>query len=98
MPIKTIDVDRLAAQTGSLYEAIAILSKRSRQVASNLKAELDDKLSYFEGFGGEMEDVRMNEEQARVSIDYERGPKPTELAIEEMFNGEIYYRNPTEEQ
>jgi DNA-directed RNA polymerase subunit K/omega len=50
MPIKTIDLDSLTSQVGNLYEAVVILSKRSRQVAVNTKAELDDKLSYFEGF------------------------------------------------
>lgn len=98
MPIRTVNVDELADQTGSIYEAVAILSKRSRQVASKVKGELDDKLSYFEGFTPEMEDARMNEEQTRISLDYERRPKPTEVAIDEMFENEIYYRNPSQEE
>lgn len=98
MAIKTRDVNKLAEKTGSLYEAVAILSKRSRQVASNIKSELDDKLSYFEGFGTEGEDAYMNEEQARVSIEFEKRPKPTEIAIDEMFADQIYFRNPTEEE
>lgn len=98
MAIKTLDVDRLARQTGNVYETVAILSKRARQIASNVKAELDEKLAYYEGFGPEMEDARMNEEQTRVSLDYERRPKPTETATDEMLADEIYYRNPTEEE
>ena len=98
MAIQTFDVDELAQQTGSLYEAVAILSKRARQVSANTKAELDDKLSYFEGFSPEIEDVRMSEEQTRISVEYERRPKPTEVAIKEMFEHEIYYRNPSEEE
>src|SRR5690606_33032101 len=57
MAIKTLDVDRLARQTGNVYETVAILSKRARQIASNVKAELDEKLAYYEGFGPEMEDA-----------------------------------------
>ena len=98
MAIKTIDVDRLANTTGNIYETVGILSKRARQVAANLKAELDEKLAYYEGFGPEMEDTRMNEEQTRISLDYERRAKPTETAINEMFEDEIYYRDPTEEE
>ena len=97
MPIKTLDIDRLAERTGNAYEAVAILSKRSRQIAANMKAELDEKLAYYEGFGPDVEDVRMSEEQTRVSLDYERRPKPTEFAIDEMLNDEIYYRHPVEE-
>lgn len=98
MAIKTLDSDRLARQTGNVYETVAILSKRARQIASNVKAELDEKLAYYEGFGPEMEDTRMNEEQTRISLDYERRPKPTEIAIDEMLADEIYYRNPTDEE
>ena len=50
MAIKTVDMNRLAAVTGNLFESVAILSKRSRQISTNIKTELDDKLSYFEGF------------------------------------------------
>lgn len=96
MAIETQDVDKLADQTGNLYESVAILSKRARQVASNVKSELDDKLSYFEGFGPEMEDVRMQEEQARISVEYEIEPEPTEVAIGEFLNDELYHRNSSE--
>jgi hypothetical protein len=97
MPIKTIDVDALTNQVGNLYEAVVILSKRARQVAVNTKAELDDKLSYFEGFENEIDDARMSEEQYRISLDYETKPKPEEVAIDEMFDHEIYYRRPGDE-
>lgn len=96
MAIETTNVEELAARTGNLYESVAILAKRSRQVASNKKSELEDKLSYFEGFGPEMEDARMQEEQAKISIEYEKKPEPTEIAIKEMLNNELYYRNPNE--
>lgn len=98
MPIKTVDVDVLASEVGSVFEAVAILGRRSRQISTKVKAELDDKLSYFEGFESELEDPRFQEEQGRISLEYELKPKPTELAIREMFAGEIYYRtNVTEE-
>lgn len=96
MAIETLDVDELAGKTGNIYESVAIISKRARQVASNVKSELDEKLSYFEGFGPEMEDVRMQEEQAKISIEYELQPEPTEVAIQEFKNDELYHRNSNE--
>ncbi|MFB6230769.1 MAG: DNA-directed RNA polymerase subunit omega [Salinibacter sp.] len=96
MAIETLDIDELADRTGNLYETVAILSKRSRQVASDMRSELDDKLSYFEGFGPEMEDVRMQEEQEKVSLEYEQKPEPTEIAIDEFLENKIYYRKPDE--
>jgi len=96
MAIETLDIDELASRTGNLYETVAILSKRSRQVASDIRSELDDKLSYFEGFGPEMEDVRMQEEQEKVSLEFEKKPEPTEIAIEDFKEDKIYYRKPDE--
>ncbi len=93
MAIKTVDMDLLAKMSGSLFQSVAILSKRSRQISKNTKRELDDKLAYFEGFEQELEDPRFQEEQARVSLEYERRPEATEMAIDEMTRGEIFYRD-----
>ena len=97
MAIKTFDVDSLVIPTGNLYESVAILSKRSRQIASQMKSELDNKLAYFDGFEPELEDPRFQEEQARISIEHEVKPEPTEIAIHEMLNGEVYFRDPAAE-
>ena len=98
MPIKTVDLEALTNQVGNLYEAVVILSKRARQVSVNAKADLDDKLSYFEGFENELDDARMSEEQARVSLAYETKAKPEQVAIAEMFDHEIYYRRSGEDE
>lgn len=97
MAIKTVDMNRLAALTGNLFESVSILSKRSRQISTNVKNELDDKLAYFEGFEQELEDPRFQEEQAKVSIEYEIKPEPTEMAVDEMIAGDIYFRKPSED-
>ena len=97
MAIETLDIDELADRTGNLYETVAILSKRSRQVSSDMRSELEEKLSYFEGFGPEMEDVRMKEEQEKVSLEYENKPEPTEIAIDDFLENKLYYRKPDEE-
>jgi len=94
MAIKTVDMDLLAKLTGNLFESVAILSKRSRQISRNTKNELDEKLAYFEGFEQELEDPRFQEEQARVSLEYEVKPEASEKAIDEMVEGEIYFRDP----
>ena len=97
MAIKTVDMNRLAAITGNLFESVSILSKRSRQISTNVKTELDDKLAYFEGFEQELEDPRFQEEQAKVSLEYEVKPEPTEMAVNEMLAGDVYFRKPSEE-
>lgn len=93
MSIKTVDMDTLATMTGNIYESVAILSKRARQVAMHTKAELDEKLAYFEGFEQEVEDPRFQEEQEKVSKEYEMRPEATEMAIGQFLGGEVYYRD-----
>lgn len=97
MSIRTIDVDQLTTQCSNIYEAVVVLSKRGRQIAARHKAELDEKLAYYEGFSSDMENLRMQEEQARVSLEHETRAKPPEVAIDELLNNEIYFRNPNEE-
>ena len=95
MAIQTLDTAKLAAETGNLYETVSVLSKRSRQLASKTKAELDQRLSYFEDLSLDpAEEMRSNEDQMRISLEYERQPKPTRAAIEEIQEGELYFRNP----
>jgi hypothetical protein len=98
MAIRTVDMDMLANLTGNMYETVAILSKRARQVAMHTKAELDEKLAYFEGFEQEIEDPRFQEEQARISLEYEVRPEASETAINEFLEGEIYYRDASSEE
>ena len=96
--IQTLDTTRLAEETGNLYESVVILSKRARQAASRTKAELDQKLSYFDELSLEpAEEIRTNEDQLRISLEYERKPKSGAVAIEEFQSGEIYHRAPAAE-
>lgn len=97
MAIKTVDINLLANQTGNIYESTVIVAKRARQVAVKEKSDLDNKLAYFEGFEPELEDPRFQEEQARISLEFEKRPEPTERAIDEMFSGDVYYRDPADD-
>ena len=97
MAIKTLDTSKLADETGNLYETVAVLSKRARQLSSKTKAELDQRLSYFEDLSLDpAEELRSNEDQLRISLEYERQPKPSRAAVDEMQDGELYFRNPTQ--
>ena len=96
MAIQTLDTSQLADETGNLYETVTVLSKRARQLSAKTKAELDQRLSYFEDLSLDpAEELRSNEDQLRISLEYERQPKPTRAAVEELREGELYFRNPT---
>jgi DNA-directed RNA polymerase subunit K/omega len=94
--IVTRDFDKLEVGTDNVYESLAIISKRARQIATKNKEELSNKLSEFASSIDNLEEVFENREQIEISKYYERLPKPTGLAIEEFLDGKIMFRRPTE--
>lgn len=96
-PTNTItrDVNNLCENTGNVYETIAIIAKRSNQIATEIKDELKHKLEEFAiNNVDNMEEVFENREQIEISKYYERMPKPVLLATQEYIEDKIYYRNP----
>lgn len=88
------DIEQLAEETGNIYESVMILAKRSNQIASELKEELNQKLSEFASYTDNLEEVFENREQIEISKFYERLPKPTLIATQEFIEKGIYHRNP----
>ncbi len=93
MPIRTINVEKLQEVTGNIYESIVIMSKRARQISAQEKLELNDKLQYFEGFEDD-DEFQFNEEQERISKEFEKRPHATQRALVEIDNDKVYYRKP----
>ncbi len=93
MSLNALDVEKLQDITGNIYESISILAKRSRQISAREKMELDEKLKYFEGFDEE-DEFSFNEEQERISREYEVKNHPTQRAVGEIMDGKINYRYP----
>jgi len=88
----TRDIEKIAAPTGNLYESVVVISKRARQIASNLKEELNNKLAEFATTVDNLEEVFENREQIEISRYYERMPKPTTTATEEFLEGKLMHR------
>lgn len=96
--IVTRDLSELSKEVGNIYETVAIISKRSRQIATNIKEELNSKLAEFASTVDNLEEIFENREQIEISKFYERLPKPTILAIEEFVEGKVLYRQAEEEE
>ncbi|HMV11222.1 MAG TPA: DNA-directed RNA polymerase subunit omega [Cyclobacteriaceae bacterium] len=86
------DIDKLAAQTGNIYESVVVISKRAKQIASNIKEELNNKLAEFATTVDNLEEVFENREQIEISKFYERMPKSTSTATEEFIEGKLNFR------
>ena len=90
----TRDMNQLSDSVGNVYEMVRIIAKRSDQIATEMKRDLDKKLQDFSSSSDTMEEVFENHEQIEISRFYEKMPKPTLEAIQEFEEGKIYYRNP----
>ena len=87
----------LCRDTNNVYESVAIISKRANQIAAEMKDELSKKLVEFGSHTDTLEEVFENEEQIQISRYYERLPKPTLIATQEILEDKVYYRNPSKE-
>ncbi|MDT8346358.1 MAG: DNA-directed RNA polymerase subunit omega [Flavobacteriaceae bacterium] len=98
-PNTTITYDREAieAPAGNIYEAISIISKRASQINTEMKIELLEKLDEFATYTDSLEEVFENKEQIEVSKYYEKLPKPHAIATQEWLDGNVYFRDTTEE-
>jgi hypothetical protein len=91
--IKTRNLNDFSKLTGNVYETVSMLSKRSDQIAGELKQELYKKIEEFAINDNFIEDTFENREQIEVSRFYEQLPKPYLIAIKEYVDDKLIYRN-----
>ena len=98
-PTNTItrDMMRLSEDTGNVYETVVVIGKRANQISVEMKQDLEKKLQEFASYTDNLEEIFENREQIEISKFYERMPKPTLIAFEELKENEIYHRNPSRE-
>jgi DNA-directed RNA polymerase subunit K/omega len=88
----TRNVDNLEEATGNIYESIVMLSKRSNQINVEMKDELTKKLDEFATSTDNLEEIFENREQIEVSRFYERLPKPGAIAMQELGDDDLFWR------
>jgi DNA-directed RNA polymerase subunit K/omega len=88
--VKPVAMHEFLAQTGNVYEAIIVASKRARQIHDDMKIELNQQLETPEP-EDDMEVTTVNPDQLKISLDFEKRPKPTEIAIDEVRQKKVPY-------
>jgi len=102
-PLTTItrDLTQIDNEVGNVYETVMVVAKRANQISVEMKQELNQKLEEFASYTDNLEEVFENPEQIEISRYFERLPKPTLIALQEMMDDNIYFRineeTPTEE-
>jgi DNA-directed RNA polymerase subunit K/omega len=94
-PVTTVtrNLDMMTQGDGNIYETVIVVARRSNQIAVEMKQELNKKLEEFASYSDNLEEVFENREQIEISKFYERLPKATLIALQELEEGKIFYRN-----
>jgi len=90
----TRNIEDFTEGTSNVYETVSVISKRANQISSEMKEELNQKISEFATTTDNLEEVFENREQIEIAKYYEHLPKSTLIAIHEYLNNEIYFRRP----
>jgi len=91
--VQARDMSLLVGNLGSIYESIAIVSHRAKQLSVQMKRELHSKLEEFATHTETIDEILENKEQIEISKFYERLPNTTLIATEEFLEGELEWRH-----
>ena len=94
---ETRELPELWKSTGNIYESVAIIGKRANQIGVEIKQDMNKKLQEFASYNDSLDEVFENREQIEISRYYEKLPKPTLLATQEFIEGNIYWRDPSQD-
>ena len=94
-PVNPVKVRMKESARGSIYESIVAMGFRSRQINDNIKNELTFRMADIIPTSDESEGA--NFDQINISREFDKLPKPTFLAMREMFNAKITYKLPEPE-
>ncbi|MBR4135778.1 MAG: DNA-directed RNA polymerase subunit omega [Bacteroidales bacterium] len=95
---KTKDLRQFDKDTHNFYKSIVVMSKRADQIAADLKQEFQESSHQYATKSDSLEEVYENREQIELSRFYEQMPKPTQLAMYEFENGQVYFKDTTDEE
>lgn len=92
MPLVPVELNMLEERAENIYEAIVVMSKRARQINEEMKIRLNQEMETFSVHIDPESDDEVNPDQLRISIEYEKMPKPTQQALGEMLTDKLHYR------
>ena len=100
MPIKPIDLEKFIDSTNNVHEAVVVASKRARQVNEEIKIEFNQRVETVavKTETETTEETDVNPDQLRISVEFEKRSKPTDVALDELMGGKLKWRYKEQEQ
>jgi DNA-directed RNA polymerase subunit K/omega len=100
MPIKPVELEKFIEKAKNVHEAIVAASKRARQVNEEQKIEFNQRIEMFvpkaetetEG------ETDVNPDQLKISLEFEKRPKPPDVALSELMEGKLQWKYKEKEE
>ncbi|HWP81375.1 MAG TPA: DNA-directed RNA polymerase subunit omega [Bacteroidota bacterium] len=97
MAVRPMDMEKFTRSAGSLYEAIVVTARRARQIHQDIKIEFNQRVETLQQLSTTTEteeelDNTVNPDQLKISMEFEKRPKPTEVALQELAEKKIAWR------
>jgi DNA-directed RNA polymerase subunit K/omega len=94
MALKPIDLEKFIDSTKNIHEAIVVASKRARQINEEMKIEFNQRIELVSSKveTESTEETEVNPDQLKVSVEFEKRPKPTDVALEELMEVGVKWR------
>ncbi len=95
MSIKTLKLKEIESKTDNLYEAVMVISKRARQINTEINDQIKSQLGNIEV---DEESGDQNIDRESIISEFDRKAKPTSIAIEELFDDNLDFEYEDKEQ
>ena len=93
MALKPIDLEFFNKEGVNVHEAIVATSKRARQVNEEIKIEFNQRVELITTkTETESEENDINPDQLKIAVEFEKRAKPTDVALDELLDGELTWR------
>ena len=90
MPIKPIDLEIFNRKDRNIHESIVVASKRARQINEEVKIEFNQRIEMLAVKPeSETEENDVNPDQLKVSLEFEKRAKPTDISLKELVDDKI---------
>jgi len=98
MQVQPIDLRALDELTANVYEAVVVAAKYARRINEEAKLEFSTLVTTIpsKGFEDDGEDIE-NPDQLKISLEFEKRPKPHLQSLYEVLDGNIKYRYKNQE-
>jgi DNA-directed RNA polymerase subunit K/omega len=93
MALKPIDLEFFNREGKNVHESIVAASKRARQINEEVKIEFNQRIELITTkTESESEENDVNPDQLRISLEFEKRPKPTDVALDELITTKLTWK------